>query len=507
MQTIIFSDILSPGYGKNAGAYRIATELRKHGYSCLVVDFFCHYTEQEITQIIDKFVTSETIWVGFSTTFMIPTMSENSKEQGNMFSQIWGSTVTDYFSAYPAPPDKMKELFKYIKGKSDKVQIVVGGARSHNAQNYDGFIRRVRPDFFVHGFADVATIVLTKWLDDPLKYPEPKFNGRLKNVIDSTNDYDYEHYNQSSIRFTHEDMITPNEFLPIEIARGCIFKCKFCNFSLLGKKRGDYTRTKEVLVDEFLYNYETFGTTNYMFMDETTNDSMEKVEFLHDVIASLPFKIKWAGYSRLELYANNPEMVPMIQETGISHTFFGIETFNKKSGEAVGKGMHPDKVKAALHSIRQVWKDDVKTSAGFIVGLPHDTPEDFVQLKQYLNSNECSLDAWVVHALILANGMPSMFGQDPGKYGYSFKEKESVFRWHRDNMNFDQAMEAAIDIRDATQDKCHVNTWLHLRLQNLGYSKSFVDSLTVGGYGNKIEEIQQQKMNRKEQYFKHLMVL
>ena len=38
MQTLIFSDILQPGYGKNAGAYRVATELRDNGFTEAEVD-------------------------------------------------------------------------------------------------------------------------------------------------------------------------------------------------------------------------------------------------------------------------------------------------------------------------------------------------------------------------------------------------------------------------------------------------------------------------------------
>ena len=72
MQTIIFSDFLQPGYGKNAGAYRIATELRKNGFSCQVVDFFTHYSLEEIFKIIDRFVDKDTLWVGLSNTFFFP---------------------------------------------------------------------------------------------------------------------------------------------------------------------------------------------------------------------------------------------------------------------------------------------------------------------------------------------------------------------------------------------------------------------------------------------------
>jgi hypothetical protein len=70
MQTLIFSDICNTGYGKNAGAYLIATHLRNNNFSCQVVDYFTHYTLDELKKIVDKFVSKDTLWVGFSTTFL-----------------------------------------------------------------------------------------------------------------------------------------------------------------------------------------------------------------------------------------------------------------------------------------------------------------------------------------------------------------------------------------------------------------------------------------------------
>ena len=129
-----------------------------------------------------------------------------------------------------------------------------------------------------------------------------------------------------------------------------------------------------------MYNYETFGTTNYMFMDETTNDSMEKAEYLLDITSSLPFNISWGGYARLDLYYSNPEMAAMMQETGLAHTFFGIETLNKKTGSAVGKGLDPDKVKQTLITLKDKWKSDVRITAGLMTGLPYETKDTLKNL-------------------------------------------------------------------------------------------------------------------------------
>ena len=39
----------------------------------------------------------------------------------------------------------------------------------------------------------------------------------------------YTDFTTSTIRYEDNDLIFPKEQLPIEIARGCIFKCSFCS--------------------------------------------------------------------------------------------------------------------------------------------------------------------------------------------------------------------------------------------------------------------------------------
>jgi hypothetical protein len=501
MQTIIFSDILQPGYGKNAGAYRIATELRDNGFSCQVVDFFTHYSIEEIFKIIDKFVDKNTIWVGVSNTFFFPFDRHVDKKNKKVFGVNGIDLATDYASAYPFDSGTMNEIFKYIKSKNKNVKIVIGGARTRSAQQHDALIHHVRADYYVYGFADKSIVVLTKWLLDQSN-PSPEFHGYHKNLIDSDKEYDYENFNTSKIKFIKTDIVDTNEFLPIEIARGCIFKCKFCTFSLLGKKRGDYTKKKEILQQEFIYNYETFGTTNYMFMDETTNDSMEKVEFLHDVINSLPFKINWGGYSRIDLYYSNPDMASVIEQTGMIYTQFGIETLNKKTGEAIGKGMHPDKIKDLLQTLNNKWNNKVKMSSGFVIGLPHETKETVQELENYLMSSDNPLHAWNLYPLIMSEGGNNMFGQNPSKYGYTFPRTNI---WKNEHMSFLQALKMVDEIRQTTENRCGIVNWNNMRLQNLGLSRELVDKMTIRSYIDESDEIHLKLQIKKENYFKSLM--
>ena len=60
-----------------------------------------------------------------------------------------------------------------------------------------------------------------------------------------------------------EDNFKDFQPLPLEVSRGCIFKCAFCSHPFLGKKSYDYIRSPESLAKEIKRNYELFKTTRY----------------------------------------------------------------------------------------------------------------------------------------------------------------------------------------------------------------------------------------------------
>ena len=56
MDVVLFTDVCSPGFGRYAGTYRIATELRNAGFSVQVVEYFTRWTTDELKKIIFRFV-------------------------------------------------------------------------------------------------------------------------------------------------------------------------------------------------------------------------------------------------------------------------------------------------------------------------------------------------------------------------------------------------------------------------------------------------------------------
>ena len=76
VDVLIFTDVNTIGFGRYAGAYRVATELRNNGYSVQVIDFLLDLDQNEIEQILQSYISERTLFVGFSTTLLVRNKQE-----------------------------------------------------------------------------------------------------------------------------------------------------------------------------------------------------------------------------------------------------------------------------------------------------------------------------------------------------------------------------------------------------------------------------------------------
>lgn len=485
MQIILFTDVAdTPGYGKYAGTYKLATELRIAGYQCQVVDNFSWYSLDQLKTIVDKFVTSDTCLVGFSCTL------NEKRVDGTVLH--WGIDNNIF-----------EEFINYIKIKNNNIKIAVGGARITVTSDWH-FV-----DYAVVNKADIALIEIVKHL---LTGSELKYTQGPNSKVVNGNDYFYtqDQFNDSHIIFDKNDIIFDNEALPIEIARGCIFSCAYCHFDLIGKRVGDWTKNPKTIRDEMIRNYEMFGTTNYMITDELINESISKMQMLTDLFQSLPFRIRYTAYARVDLIWRYPEMRELLLDSGALSLTFGIETFNEKAGKAVGKGLSPDKVKETLHYCRETWKGKIITSSNFMVGLPHEDEESIWRTVEYLLSDDNPLDLYSFLPLFMRaedDGRPtSKFDSNPKKFGYTVKSDNS---WESNVMNSvasrDLVRRIYQDERIKKKSKFLTAIWLG-RILSLGYTVDDIFTMLNSDitYEN---EITQKTNICKELYFNNLLNL
>ena len=446
---VIFTgiDLSESTYFRALGAYRIRTELEMNGYRVKVIDHFHSMSDENIQQAFDKYVSQDTLWVGFSTTFF--NTSQLLQERKLFFTNL---------------------------RQQYKVPFVIGGAKA--MVEFLDFA-----DIFVTGYADDATVALTKYLDG--KDTNLKFRDyKGKKIVDSNHNYDRKDISNIPVLWKAEDYITPHQSLPMEIARGCIFNCSFCNFPLNNKNKFDYIRAKEDMYTEFMRNYEKFGTTNYWFMDDTYNDSMVKLELMHEVISSLPFKINFDTYIKPELLVRWPDQIDLLVESGLRGASFGIESYNKQTRQAVQKGYTVDKVLDAIADMKQKSKGQVKTQINLIVGLPHESESSIRESRERVVSDS-NIDFWQWYPLLIHSKehheYHSPIDRNPEKYGYKVHKQKRLLKntlasktnawmtvWKNEHMNAIKAGKLAEELRQMDDSHQKVAGWVCGSVTSLG---------------------------------------
>jgi hypothetical protein len=412
---------------RGLGAYRVASELKKQGYDAVVIDYIQYMSTEEIINAISKVLTKDTLWLGYSSSFFI--LRKNDGSPLSPVEKLYQST----------PYRQITTIYDYVRANS-KAKIVFGGAFS--------LISQADPevDYYIVGYGDVSTVDLTHYLagkkDKIEHYEEKDINGSKTIVIDSGKYPEPAMDTLQTVWYDDNVNLLPGEGVPLEFARGCIFKCKFCSYPLLGKKKGTYIRDMEEVRDEMLKLWETRGTEHFYITDDTFNDDNDKMEEFHKLFTSLPFKPKFSCFLRLDLIDRFPHQADLLLEAGLVGNFFGIETLNHKSGKAIGKGLHPERVKERLKWVRDKWKDKVNIGTAFIFGLPYDDEKYFQELWDYVHSPDYPAQNTTFNALFMTdknkstNPYQSEFSMNPEIYGYSFDE----YGWVHEEQKLDYRM-------------------------------------------------------------------
>ena len=465
---ILFSDIFRPLHGKGMGVYRLANHIRKNGYTVKVIHGFVKLTDDQFTNFCNKFISDKTILVGLGATVL-------ANLEGSQF--------------FGMSNEQAKTRFAKLKQDHPQVKLCIGGAQITGAT--DAFLSNFNYfDYAIKGQGETAIVELLKHIKDGAKVT---FNTVTRPRVLTDKTYKFTHFNSTFNHFSEDDGIQQGEGLPIEIARGCIFKCKFCGYDLTGKKMGDYVKHKNLIREELIRNYNEWGTIDYYVADETINDSEEKVDMLLDAVSNLPFKPTFGGFLRLDLLWKFPSMAQKLKDIGMEAVSFGIETVNDRSGKAVGKGLGVKRIEETLNQIHEVWKDDVFVNASFILGLRHDTPDSAAQLDQWLEkqyTNKTLHTVFVKPLYIMPNTGLSFLDSNFEEHGYNVMDagqaklisdrtrtvvQDDCIVWQTDTYNYIDATRDAdiIHLKYNSRKLCNGKIGKH----NFAFVKSLLPSV------------------------------
>jgi radical SAM superfamily enzyme YgiQ (UPF0313 family) len=208
-------------------------------------------------------------------------------------------------------------------------------------------------------------------------------------------------------------------------------------------KDDSFIKNADNVYVELIKNYENFGTTNYTFVDDTFNDSMNKLLMLNEIFEKLPFKISFAAYIRADLLHAFPESVDLLLNMGIKGAFFGIESLNDSARKAISKGFNTEKILKTLEIVNKKW-NKVAITASFIYGLPGDTPATITEWtdRTVFGSNIFETYDLIFQPLYLLGKnatYASDFDKEMEKYNYRYVEGQKY--WINDVTSFNEMLE------------------------------------------------------------------
>jgi len=468
---VIFTDVTDTvTIYKAIGAYKIANTLRQQGYSCLVVDHLHSFTLEELKQVIAKSVSINTLFVGFSTTFFNSTLNSVNSDGSVTYRPVLSGIM-------PQGIDFQNELIHYIKTINYNCKIVVGGTKAHANINDKNI------DYSIIGYGEVSILSLANHLKSNTPILNSYKNLHGVTIIDNRTNEGFDFVNS---RFEWQDLdVGPASVLPLEISRGCIFKCKFCSYPLNGKQNLDFIRHTDILYEELQSSYDKYKVENFYILDDTFNDNEYKLDVLLQAIKRLTFQPKFWAYTRLDLIAQNNSLIDKLYDIGLRGIYFGIETLNKRTGLIIGKGFDRDKQINTITKIRNRFDNKVLMHGSFILGLPEEPIDSMRHTFNQLMDESIPLHTFIFHGLRLSKSESVPFNSELGKnfkdYGYTeinIDVNLTTVNWRNEHLDHTMAIGLANEFNGAAQNsnRLYIPGQLGFSLKNLGYSDDYISN-------------------------------
>ena len=207
--------------------------------------------------------------------------------------------------------------------------------------------------------------------------------------------------------------------------------------------------------------------------DDTFNSHRERTIQFCEMVKTLPFKIQYVGYIRMDLLAIWPEQVKILPQSGLISCHFGIESLDPYSCNMIGKGWGAKNHKKYIEYICQEWGDDVIIKCSLIAGLGKETEKEWRETEQWFIQSK--VHDWAFNSLDLKQYQGfSEFEKNPEKYGYKFEEYSSEslnnYNWYNDYTDQSKASKFVNNSFKETRNRRIPSVWDLMSFLNLGYS-------------------------------------
>ena len=173
--------------------------------------------------------------------------------------------------------------------------------------------------------------------------------------------------------------------IPIQTSRGCPHCCEFCAGSRLYGP-GYRQKTVEQVLGEIRAVGEIWERPFLEFADDNLfvdrRWGRELLERLR------PLGVRWFAETDISI-ADDPELVQALRPSGCYQLLIGLESLSRENLAAIeSSGWKAARLEHYVRAVRTIQDAGVTVNTCFIVGLDHDTPAVFDDIRQFVRQAE-----------------------------------------------------------------------------------------------------------------------
>lgn len=301
------------------------------------------------------------------------------------------------FSTFTTTYHRTLEVLKVVRAINPTAWAVAGGphASALPKEVYQDF------DIVVVGEGEKAILRLIEALQGGKTLPRILTESPVMNL----DNLPFPDYSLVDID-TYCRVVAGRPSLSILSARGCPYRCVFCNSIVMGGGQRLRFRSAANVVEEIRLLKATWGVSSFRFQDDTFTLNLPR---LREMTAMLrDDDIAYRCFGRVDRCS--PETADLLYEGGCRHIAFGVESGSPIILERMRKGQTVDQIREGITNAKDA---GLIVRVYLIVGFPGETCETVQETVDLML--ECAPDEFSVYPLIPYPGTP--LHQQPEKYG------------------------------------------------------------------------------------------
>lgn len=164
---------------------------------------------------------------------------------------------------------------------------------------------------------------------------------------------------------------------PIEMSRGCVFNCSFCNKTVHGRKFR--IKSPGRIIEEFLA-LKKLGYREFHVLDDQFTTEIDKAKIVCEEIIRKSVNMTWNLRTGIRVDKIDKEFLILAKRAGCYQVGIGFETADQQCLDSVGKGIKLEQAFKAMDIIRSV---GIESAGFFMLGFPGETVQTMEETITY----------------------------------------------------------------------------------------------------------------------------